>query len=59
MKKKRIAILIAMMSAFLCACGNNTQGDETVENNTVNETTETGMSEEDMSMFASGIAALT
>ncbi|MCQ2525523.1 MAG: esterase family protein [Lachnospiraceae bacterium] len=56
MRNKFIAISIAMMTALLCACGNNTQGDETVENNTVNETTETGMSEEDMSMFASGIA---
>lgn len=56
MKKKCIAISIAIMTAFLCACTNTTQGDETVADNTVNETTDTGMSEEDMNMFASGIA---
>ena len=57
MKKKCISISIALMTAFLCACGNNTQGDGTVtDNNIVNETTDAGMSEDDMSMFASGIA---
>jgi len=50
MKSKIIAIVMALMTAFLCACETvENGGDIVADNNTV-------ITEEDMSMFATGIA---
>lgn len=58
MKKKYISISIALMTAFMCACGTTTNQEDTTvaDNNVVNESTGLEMTEEEMNAFASGIA---
>lgn len=56
--KKSVAISIALMTAFLCACGNTSQEDTTVtDNSAIENTTENNaLTEEEMNAFASGIS---
>ncbi len=61
MKKKVMLLLLALLSASICACGAKTQKENDMEdtNSTVETSVETVGETEDLSSFASGIQAET